>query len=540
MNDTKNIFFRRKFSINPYKRLRIPLGEMSLYTDWTVSKRGDPYPLVSKSGEISERVALTEYGASGDGSLSRLLGQHFPYATYALRLGELNGSLGFSFICDGNGGGEYTPDNAPRAYIYLNSEENGVFVRCDAYIGASDTPTSSFSAPITGGAEAGNVFSVTCRGDFFDIYLDRGNMPEFICTFELPELAEIRKLINFRACSANLFVSLKNDGCVTARDICWYLEGGVAHADIRPIRYEDGTPMMEGGRLFMTMSSRLAAGGFQSVISWDPYGCDLRLEGALFFDAGDGAWCGDVASSVLYNRMTNEFMLWMCSFSHGHILAHGVSKADLRHGIHVIDVTLMPVEAYRESAEEDGTDPGGAKKRGNAIISDDRSFAGKHGDEDPDFYYDAELGKWFLTVCRHSTQSNGGSGYEYFRFVSDRPFDGYTFIARTDGAQETGGSTVRIGEERYFFCGSRFDARARYNAYRIEKGEQGGFEPIGNILCDFDDGGFRGWGTVIPVPCGNRMKYMWMTFDRHLGSPTYNWSYGNLYVYESDLFPTLS
>jgi hypothetical protein len=54
------------------------------------------------------------------------------------------------------------------------------------------------------------------------------------------------------------------------------------------------------------------------------------------------------------------------------------------------------------------------------------------------------------------------------------------------------------------------------------------------IRCDFDDGGFRGWGTVIPVPCGNRTKYMWMTFDRHGGS-SYNWSYGNIYVYESDL-----
>jgi hypothetical protein len=27
---------------------------------------------------------------------------------------------------------------------------------------------------------------------------------------------------------------------------------------------------------------------------------------------------------------------------------------------------------------------------------------------------------------------------------------------------------------------------------------------------------------------------MWMTFDRHGGSD-YNWSYGNIYVYESDL-----
>jgi len=39
---------------------------------------------------------------------------------------------------------------------------------------------------------------------------------------------------------------------------------------------------------------------------------------------------------------------------------------------------------------------------------------------------------------------------------------------------------------------------------------------------------------VIPVPCGSRTKYMWMTFDRHGGSD-FGWSYGNIYVYESDL-----
>ena len=50
---------------------------------------------------------------------------------------------------------------------------------------------------------------------------------------------------------------------------------------------------------------------------------------------------------------------------------------------------------------------------------------------------------------------------------------------------------------------------------------------------DFDDGGFRGWGTIIPVELGSRMRYFWLTFDRHNGS-SYNWSYGNLYCYEAD------
>ena len=53
------------------------------------------------------------------------------------------------------------------------------------------------------------------------------------------------------------------------------------------------------------------------------------------------------------------------------------------------------------------------------------------------------------------------------------------------------------------------------------------------VLFDYDDGGFRGWGTLIPVPCGTRTRYLMMTFDRHNGSD-YNWSYGNIYVFEAD------
>ncbi len=50
---------------------------------------------------------------------------------------------------------------------------------------------------------------------------------------------------------------------------------------------------------------------------------------------------------------------------------------------------------------------------------------------------------------------------------------------------------------------------------------------------DYPDGGFCGWGTVIPVKLGSRTRLFWMTFDRHNGSD-YNWSYGNLYCYEAD------
>lgn len=47
----------------------------------------------------------------------------------------------------------------------------------------------------------------------------------------------------------------------------------------------------------------------------------------------------------------------------------------------------------------------------------------------------------------------------------------------------------------------------------------------------FDDGDFRGWGSIIPVQLGSRKRYFWITFDRQKGSD-YNWSYGNIYCFE--------
>ena len=165
------------------------------------------------------------------------------------------------------------------------------------------------------------------------------------------------------------------------------------------------------------------------------------------------------------------------------------------------------------------------------MLSDDRLFMGKSGDEDPDFYFDESKNCWFMTVCRHSGETGK---YEYFRFKSDMPFEGYTFVDKTGNEQETGGSTVKIGDKRYFFCGALFTQRAVYNMYEI--GEDEKFHFLGNIKTDYDDGGFRGWGTVIPVKCGNRTKYTWMTFNRFLGSSVHNWSYGNIYVFEADLY----
>ena len=68
--------FRRRFSVNLYQCLKLPVGEMSLYKDWVNDQRGDPYPIMHRQGDITESVADAAYTVTSaeGGEVSRLLG----------------------------------------------------------------------------------------------------------------------------------------------------------------------------------------------------------------------------------------------------------------------------------------------------------------------------------------------------------------------------------------------------------------------------------------------------------------------------------
>lgn len=84
---------------------------------------------------------------------------------------------------------------------------------------------------------------------------------------------------------------------------------------------------------------------------------------------------------------------------------------------------------------------------------------------------------------------------------------------------------------KYFLvCGNGFNLRANYRVYSLPD-----FSHFENLSFDYDDGGFRGWGTIIPIKRGTREVFFHLTFDRVNGSAIgYNWSYGNIYCFEGE------
>ncbi len=466
--------FKRRFSLSVYKNLKVRLGEMTFFKDFVNDTRGDLYPLIKKSDDLEEYVRDNEYTVK-KGSAERIFCQFFPYATYEMTFRPLSGKAGLCFNL---------PDTAAEISVY----ENAIRYTCGERTEKRDMPRLS---------EGKSTLIVSCRPGAFDIYFKNNGKPEYLYTF----YEEGFRNSNLCSVFSNSYVALTLGDNASVTEVLSYIDSGISLADIRPIKYENGEPMTEQGRVYFTASVRLQEGSFQGIFSWIPGTAELQMTGALFYDSGDGRWRGYLAPVILYNRTEKKWYVWVSSFEHEHILAHAAFDGDPRFGVNVVDVTIMDKAP---------------------VASDISVFAGFKGDEDPDLIYDEGNGRWLLSVCRIDPKIRQ---YVYVFFESKHPFEGYKCIGKGRDGAETGGSFVKIGKDLFFVCGNDFNARSEYRIYGKNGMRKANF--------NYPDGGFRGWGTVVPVKLGSRTRYFWLTFDRHNGSE-YNWSYGNLYCFEAD------
>lgn len=468
--------FRRKAALNLYKNPTLTLCKMTFTSDFVSMKSGDMYPIIEKRGDCVEKVLQNGYSVSGQGCVLRLLGGFFPYATYEMTVHC--GRAGFAFTY-----GDFSVllDTASSTLIF-DRLGKGKNISLNGRAGENMRLIVSF-----------------CGGTAFAYTACANEKPEFAASFEI-DGSFLRADVFSRISAAT-----KVYGGARISGVSSYLDAGICQADIRPVRFEDGSVIIENGRMFFTVSSRMGTKNYQSVLSLKKDSCEFNLEGAILFDYGDGVLNGDVATSLIFDRNKKEWLFWTCAFSQGHILACGRTENDPRFGVNVLEAEVMgPI----------GENP-------------DTDFLGKTGDEDPDFVFDKEKNKWYLTVCRLDSDTDN-KAYRYFLFESDDPLSGYKFVRKTLSGCETGGSIVKGDGGYYFVCGSDFDKKSCYHVYDLND-----FSRFDTLKCDYPDGGFRGWGSVFKVPGGTREKYMWITFDRFLGDPEYNWSYGNIYLYES-------
>ena len=475
--------FIRKFSMNLCKNLNVPLSKMTFTSDFTNTERGNLYPIIDTEGDITENVHSGVYSTTGNGFTERLMAEFFPYATYKMNICSVDGYAGFVFA-------------SAESKVKIVVEYDG----WESTITASHGDVST-NVHLPCDIDDDFSFIVTARPGFFDVYVSKSDRIQFVFTEKVDSFAESRKMDFYQ--NAKVHTIIGGNATITSAES--YIDCGIGQADIRPFRYENGDLITENGRVFLAISSRMASGGHQSVLSWLPGTADFKMEGAIFYTNNDAIY-GEVAASYVFNRLDGKWHVWVRNGSAGHVLSYASFDYDVRFGVNILDVTPLPLMT--------------------AENLDDQLLLGKKGDEDPDFTYDEQRKKWLFALCRIDEQTRK---YRYFFFESDRPDKDFKFIGIGPAGEETGGSIVRLDGKIFFVCGNNFTPRScEYRVY-----EWGKFETFTKLVCDYPDGGFRGWATIMPIKAGTRIRYYWLTFDRMLMSKTFNWSYGNIYCFEA-------
>lgn len=285
------------------------------------------------------------------------------------------------------------------------------------------------------------------------------------------------------------------------------LSPGIGQADLRAITDEEGTPLLDDGRLWFTATTR--GGGLphpaQGVFSLDPGICDLRFEGMIAFDRGDGLLRNELASHLFRDRQSGEWRGWTTAFS---------SFGD-------------PAKQERKEilAVRSSKDP----RRGFSVMK--AKPTGLVGDyEDPNCIHDISSRTWRMLLCQNA------DGYKAAVFESARWDGGFRRIAGPVAEDSTGTTLAMVGGVRHALFGSS-DRGFHVRSFPDLK-------PLGRLSLDLppweENGNGRVWPTLVPLPEGCPAPYLLLTFDRtnFPGMTDPNWTYGALHLYHG--FPPQS
>jgi len=483
----REVNFERKFSRNLYKSERLMLSQMRFGELPLKTARGDIYPSLLSAGEFDEycRGARYHFVPTANGGESvRLIGRFNPYSTYDIATEKLPRGSKFGVRITWKGG-------ELRIFAVMKDTTAALFYR----IGDKQQQFGECAF-----AEGMRLMVTFHMGRYIEVYTQCGDVIAHAADVTLAECDCLIEEAVFSSSDAALYVG--GTSPITIAGVDNYLDCGIMQADIRPVKYENGEVLIENGTMYFTYSARFESHCMQQIMSYRLSTCEIKLIGAMLFDCGDGRWCDDVATSLICDRTASMWRIWMCAFSHVHVLGYGETANDPRFGINVIDV--KPLD----------------------FVDSDLKFGGWKQDEDPDLYYDKSTGYWYLAICRSDPAVNK---YRYYLFRSHRPDSGFEYVSRSDDSLEaTGGSFVKFNNKIYFVFGRAFRETSKYDVCEFPS-----LRKLGELKCNHIDGGFRGWGSVFEIPCGTRKRLLWATFDRTLGGKNWGWSYGNLYFYES-------
>ena len=415
-----------------------------------------------------------------------------PVATYSLDLASCkgNGALGFSFF------GKGSKEKLTIKVIFNDEKPEGVSLGYTDKNGLSKE--SSIAVNLPNDATLNGTLYLQMLGSGLVLYLKNKYLPQVIAQSDFNQLIDLRKKEYLHGFQSHLYTEL-DSGEVKLDKVVMGLTTGVGLADIRAITYEDGSPLLDKGRLWYTMSIRGRAlpHHIQGVFSMNPSVFDIKLEGVILFDRGDGLLRNEVASHLIFDRNDNLWKGLTTGFS-----AYANPELEKKQ--------LLAIQSNR--------DP-----RFGFSIMEAKTF-GVVGDiEDPHILYDEEAKKWRMLTCVNE------GGYKAIIMEAEEWDRGYVKIAGPVAHNSTGTSIQKIGNERYCFSGSSEREIFIYTYPDLKE--------AGTLKMDLPPwdqaSGTRVWPNVVQLPDGYPFSYVALMMDRinYPGMVGPNWTYGALYLY---------
>jgi hypothetical protein len=338
-----------------------------------------------------------------------------------------------------------------------------------------------------------------------NIFLESKGESHLIAYPDFSEHFELRKKSLMRTFEFCLHTNLSAGAAVEISKMTAALSPGCGQADIRAITLPDGEPLIEDGRLWFTMTvrGRGLPHPMQGIFSMNPSVFNLRFEGIIVFDMGDGMLRNELASHLFYDEASKEWRGWTVGFSAYGKDAKGEQKA------------VLAVSSKR--------DP----RKGFSVMRAKSVGLPQGMHEDPHGIYDAEAGKWRMLVAEHAGKFRASI------WESDAWDHGYKRLSGPVEMDSTGTLIQKIGSQRYVMFGSA-DRKVYVCKYP-------GLEPAGELnihLPPWDEkSGTRIWPNVVPLPEGYPSRYIALMMDRlnYPAMPKQNWTYGAMYLYHADL-----
>ena len=456
------------------------------------------HPLVgTPTGDCEHviREGKLRIAAMSDSKSDRWVGGFNPFASYDLSVDQFKGSgeLGILFR-------DSLKENRIGASLVISS---GICSSIRWVVVKDGVEVVRQDYPVPDGIKLGFPFRfrVQMLAVGVNLFLETNGLshliayPDFSDHFELRQKATMQK---FEFC---LHTDLRAGASVTIEEMTAALSPGCGQADIRAITTPDGSPLIDEGRLWFTMTvrGRGLPHPMQGVFSMNPSVFDIKFEGIIAFDTGDGMLRNELASHLFYDEPSKEWRGWTVGFSAYGNDAQGAQKA------------VLAVSSSR--------DP----RKGFSIMRAKPVGLPPGMHEDPYGIYDAEAGKWRMLVAEHAGK------FRASMWESAAWDHGYTRISGPVEMDSTGTSIAKIGSKRYAMFGSA-DRKVYVRSYP-------GLEPAGELNIHLppwnDDHGTRIWPNVIPLPEGYPAPYIALMMDRvnFPGMPKQNWTYGALYLY---------